>query len=99
MDDQIWIDLGFITQLARNWADVLVGMKTDDFATDAVSFRTRVNETCDRLTTLLKEASDRADHEHCRTNHVRHPHDPDGWWCCTAGTCFHHPVKADDGDR
>lgn len=90
MDDQIWVDLGFLTQLARNWADLLAGMKTEDFATDAEAFRTRVHETCDRLVTQLKQAGDAADREHCRTNHVRHPHDPDGkWWCCRKGVCFH----------
>lgn len=58
MDDQIWIDLGFLTQLAKNWASLLVGMKTDDFATDADAFKTRVDETCERLVTLLKQADD-----------------------------------------
>lgn len=97
MDDQIWVDLGFVTQLARNWADLLVGMKAEGFATDAEAFRTRVHETCDRLAAQLKQADDAAKREHCRTNHVRHPHDPDGkWWCCQQGVCYH--LGADDGN-
>ncbi len=58
MDSQVWVDLGFVTQLAKNWADVLVGMQAEDFATDADAFRTRVHETCDRLETALKRADD-----------------------------------------
>lgn len=33
---------------------------------------------------------DAVDHSlHCKSNHVRHEHSPEKWWCCNEGSCYH----------